>query len=289
MLFFAQNYTGFSKGRLKREKILETIYGFIESGFPVILAIKTDDSMHAITIIGHTFDKNSWQAMADVGYFSMTPRSEAYHPNVTWVENLIIQDDNFGPYYFLKTHMLEDLVAAMIVPLPYGPIILPYEATNAAATKTIYAKDFILGIQNVITTHKFMPKNKTWFDEFVSHLRRICGDGLVLRPVLRARNEVFAAYTGHEFINPIQSLFNKVADTELFWMIELSWPDIYCFGQSTCGMILFHSQDKDLSQMLVHLPGILMLIDDKAPDPTKFIIAKNEDAPRQHLMPGKNG
>ena len=196
MLYVCNNYTGVSRGRLKREKLLETIYGFIESGFPVILAIKTDDALHAITIIGHTFDKNSWQAMADVGYFSMTPRFEAYHPNVTWVENLIIQDDNFGPYYFLKTHMLEDLIAAMIVPLPYGPVILPYEATNAAATKTIYSKGFISGVKNIITSQKFLKQNAMWFDEFASHLVRTCGDGLVhCRQTRPIKNKLFKRHT----------------------------------------------------------------------------------------------
>lgn len=61
-----------------RKHLLTDVYSFIESGCPVIAGVKTYSAGHALTFIGHTFDKNSWSAMADLGYYGKKNEFWAY-------------------------------------------------------------------------------------------------------------------------------------------------------------------------------------------------------------------
>jgi hypothetical protein len=61
------------------------IYGYLESKFPVLCGIETEDEPHAFVVIGHTFDRNDWMAIADLAYFEKPLSGEkgAYHSNLT--------------------------------------------------------------------------------------------------------------------------------------------------------------------------------------------------------------
>ena len=104
---------------------MKLIYHAIESRFPAILlfAYGAEKSLfppkhrcHAAALIGHTFNKNNWWSYAWKGYFSGYRVKLKYLPSVMWCDNFLIQDDNFGPYYFLPLHSLRILDIPSLLP-----------------------------------------------------------------------------------------------------------------------------------------------------------------------------
>lgn len=274
-----RNYAGLTIEGVKRKGVLVDVYGFVESGCPVIAAVKTIESMHALTFIGHTFDKNSWSAMAEVGYFGA--KMGPYHSNVTWIENLIVQDDNFGPYYFFPVGRLEEIIAGLVIVLPDSSIhVVPHEATEIAVRRVMFDEAIINMLTEAATADDFCEANRSWFDEFVRHLLVKCGDGLVLRPILRTGSQVRDIFKGHEFAEAVSVLLQDESG-RFFWTVELSWPDIYCFSQASSGMVLVDAETGGVR--MLHVPGIWVGFAD---DDKSFIsVAASEDAPRPHQMP----
>jgi len=71
------------------------IYTYIESNIPVMLGVEIDGGKHAITVIGHGYEINTRP-------LKILKRDMSYHPNCEWVPYFIIQDDQRGPYRYLK-------------------------------------------------------------------------------------------------------------------------------------------------------------------------------------------
>ncbi len=284
--YWIDNYVYLTQNAIKRECVLQDIYGFVESGMPVIAGIKTDSGMHAITIIGHTFDKNSWRAMADVGYsYLAKDKQPCFLPNVIWVENLIVVDDNFGPYHFFPSRDIESMIAALFVPVPVENIIRPHEAMQMVVTHALFSKKFIESIRLLLAkkgTH-LLPENEQWIDIFLKHLEVNCGDGLVLRPILRKAIQISGVYKDHEFESTLHTVFQSMGSDSYFWVVEFSWPDVFCFRQSRCGSMIFGASDSSLAFLVFHLPGILLI---KSGEDFVWKIAEKEDAPHPHVKPG---
>jgi hypothetical protein len=287
MPYWTRDYTYLSQNVVRRECVLQDIYGFVESGMPVIAVIKTDNGMHAITVIGHTFDKNGWRAMADVGYFEPANGRRDFLPNVTWVENLIILDDNFGPYYFFPCRDIEHMIAALFVPVPVGKIMRPHEALRLAAASTLFSEEFAAALRSLFGPEKvrLLKENRHWFKTFTEHLKVQCGDGLVLRPILQTKLQIVEAYGGHEFRDLLAASLPEKPSPSYFWMVELSWPDVFCFRQSRCGSVIFSASDEGgLRRVILHLPGVLLM---QTEEGLYYRVAKREDPPHPHVMPGR--
>lgn len=99
------------------------IYHYMESQIPIMLGIPTESGGHALTIIGHSFEPDMWWALAQSEYYRRRPSGGPYHCSTTWIQNFIVQDDNFGPYLtvpkeFIWAKAKESLL--IVVPLPKG-------------------------------------------------------------------------------------------------------------------------------------------------------------------------
>jgi len=272
-------------GETERLHLSTDVYSFIESSCPVVAAVKTYNGGHALTFIGHTFDKNSWSAMADPGYFGKM--NAFFHENTSWIENLIIQDDNFGPYYFFPLHRLPKIINCAIIPVPSPNIkILPHEAANIAVRKTLYSNEFGEFLKVELESNPMLGSNLHWFDEFRRHLNPTCGDGLVPRTILQTGADVIVGYESHEFSYVVKALLDHHdLRGNYFWAVELSWPSIYCFGQSKSGTILVDTHTAEIS--FVHIPGVCIAFSGSQDERVPFVfIAKEEDAPFTHCRPG---
>lgn len=264
---------------IQRNRCRQDIYGFIESGFPVLVCLQfSDKEAHALLCLGHTYDRNSWVAMADIGYFAKySSGQDNYHANTTWIRNFIVHDDNFGPYYFMPTDKVEELILGGFVVLPDDSIqIRPTDAADAAFA--IIMKDEVANeIDISLSSGSFAEANKVWLIEFVKHMKVDCGDGLVLRPVILKGREINALYEKHEF-NPVLEQLTADKSEDYFWYIEITWPDIYCHHQECCGSAIIEaSTDKPI---MLHLPGICIIWEGSSLMAYK---AENEDAPRRHF------
>ena len=137
------------------------IYHYIESGLPIILGIPTKTSGHALTVIGHSFEPDMWWAFAEKPYYFSKPSGRDYHCSTTWIQNFIINDDNFGPYLSVPKEYLwavaqESLLIA--VPLPKNIFVQGEDAE-------VFAKKFIdIIISNEAIINIIDDDSKKWMD-----------------------------------------------------------------------------------------------------------------------------
>ncbi len=310
-------YDPYIKGKEKIPRSLcgQDIYGFIESGFPVMLCLdlsgsnftkrpscknpclftdickklkeffektrKNTQKGHALVCIGHTYDRNNWEAMADVAYFDKVgPEKNNYHANTTWIHNIIVHDDNFGPFYFMPISEIENYIIVGYVVLPDDSIKQrPTEA--AAAAFKLLSKQMKRKIPSIFD--HIVDVNQKWLEEFSKHLNVTCGDGLVLRPIVIQGKKILEIYIEHPFYDCIKSSLS--GDEEMyFWYIELTWPDIYCHRQLCCGSVIFCCQEGLEKFLFLHVPGVLFA---NKSDDVRWYICEQEDPPREHFKQNK--
>jgi hypothetical protein len=255
------------------------IYGFVESGLPVIIAVETKAACHALICLGHTYDRNSWSAMAEIGYFGeLGAGGLRYHCNTAWIRNYLVHDDNLGPYYFLPTEKLRETLSVGFVVLPDSSITtLPSEAVDTAYAM-LAEGDFLDRLPELLQLADFLDQNKFWLKVFISHLTVECGDGLVLRSVLLPGARILGMYSSHEFAGVLSAVLDNTTDHH-YWYVELSWPDIYCHRQLCCGSVVLSATSK--KPLFIHVPGLCIAWPEGDIDPT-VILAKSEDAPWTH-------
>lgn len=260
-----------------KRQCIQDIYGFVESGFPVLLAIKLPrNSYHALLVLGHTHDRNSWTAIADLGYFRSRRAVERtkYLPNTAWISNFIVHDDNFGPYYFMPTEKLVEV-------FEYGFVVLPDRAigcfpTGAANTAFDFVtrSEFTVAVRALLKKDAISPANQQWFREFVKHLSVDAGDGLVLRPMLLSGRGAIKRYEKHALYPAVKTLMSDRLD-RYSWYVEMSWPDLYCHRQLCSGAVLMDPET--LNPFLIHLPGLAGVMHEGQ---LEVFALENEDVPR---------
>jgi hypothetical protein len=252
-----------------------TIYGFLESGFPVIVVVRTKNkNLHALTVVGHTLDKNVWLAFAEPFYFDEPlTGGGGYHSNLAWIRYFIVQDDNLGPYFFVPRVNLASIIQAIIVPLPYANIrIIPRQAERAAF------KGLAELMSSLIEADKrIIGANRRWLDILKSHFDPREAEGWVLRPYFKLKDQVVDLFANHEF-GPVVAARVKETTSTGFWVIELSWPNLYCYDEHKIGEVLIDSDTGDA--WLIHIPGVLAF---SSLDEAEF--AASEDPPR-YCLPG---
>ena len=99
------------------------IYHYIESNIPVILVIPTcHGASHLMVAIGHDFNPDQWYSYARRAYFG--DYELPFRSSFEWIQNFIIQDDNFGPYAAAPTplfrYFAEEVNLVVIIPIPRG-------------------------------------------------------------------------------------------------------------------------------------------------------------------------
>lgn len=112
-----------------------SLYPYVESGIPVILAVIRDSSGHAVLMIGHGWTETPAHLSP---IYTPSPDSGSnfnVYDASSWVEPFIIHNDNSGPYLPLKendneTYCLADAVNALPL-LPADVFIDGNEARKA--------------------------------------------------------------------------------------------------------------------------------------------------------------
>ena len=144
-----------------------------------IEATQDEGESHVVMAFGYTRNSDEWhpQAIPEYGYLGQT--SAQYFPASSWVDHIVIHDDNFGPYYTLSTRVLEydPTVPAIAI------IVVPRLATNIDAHVAEDAAAQILA-QAAQMFANDAPDNE-WFHYMLRYKRP-----MVLRPVLLSRSMI---------------------------------------------------------------------------------------------------
>lgn len=246
----------------QRTRKCTLLYSHVESGLPVIAFVRlpSREPLHALNIIGHTFDRNDWGAVTDRSF--RTHFDSPYFPdflaNTRWIGNFIIHDDNAGPYHFIDCARLARIMVGAIALVPPGMSVAPMAAE-------VYGLKNLMGIVTdlQLTSQVSGLQFKQYYDEFTN---RLAQKRLVTRTYLLSRDRLLGmqwarAISGYlrQYGTSAEQL-STLCDCEWFWVIELSCPELYCYERKCYGHIVVKAsgnQRKPLS--LIHIPQFLRL------------------------------
>jgi hypothetical protein len=255
------------------------IYHYLESGIPVIIGIKTAGSGHALVVVGHSFEPDTWWALAGTDYYQGKPSGIKYHCSTTWIQNFIIQDDNYGPYLTIPRDYvwaMADQSLVVIVPLPKDVMVKGEDAEYYAYRM----------LSDKIILRRFPKEGDTRFvDIFVRHLET---DQLVLRTYLQERNEFKQKVKDDKDLSPqLSRFYQDLAMPEHIWITEVSIPELFCQQRLCFGEVITDSTT-DLKMehgfLSIHLPRLLVIRDINADDKPYEFCSLDKDQPRMHLI-----
>lgn len=211
----------------------KNIYGFIESGQPVLLGFELADASgtgdagrHIIPVFGHTFNEDTWVPDAQQLYFGESLR---YFSSESWLSAYVIHDDNVGPYYCLPRHYLRKDNFRLILGLRCTKAMFSALDVDAIASEYLRA----IGKSN--------PKlGIPWYDRFA--LFAALGF-LVLRTILITRDQYvdhlkkIKDREGNALEPQIVSAFEKGLPAQ-FWLTEASAQELFSSTRRKFGEIL---------------------------------------------------
>ena len=254
------------------------IYHYLESKIPIILGIPTYRGKHALTVVGHSFEPDLWWAVAETPYYNRKPSGINYHCSTTWVQNFIIQDDNFGPYLTIPKELLwyfEKDKLIIVVALPPGIFIQAEDAETIAYSLIASAAEIRKSQRSSLIVND--PSLFKWFDIFYDHSKK---NDMVLRTWLIG-SEIFKK----SYVSPsTQSCYNSIELPEKIWLTEISIPELFSQKRLRLGEVLIDpTGSKNRAPFLtIHLPGF-MATRNVETELLSFFDIPN-DQPFEHIM-----
>lgn len=203
--------------------IEEIIYTYVESHIPVLVVIDSTNhrGAHMMVIVGHTFDSCAWWPEANVHYYQILPYG-GYLKSSSWV-GFIGHDDNFGPYLNFPREL--ENIQTVIVPLPTN-ITLRAELINPIIRRIIGNKYIKDGVRLIGTI---------WSDCLLKHLEE---GKLLFRTFLVSREEFLKNINESNAVNAIKDFYNTFPMPDIFWITEVSVPEIFSQQRYRLGEII---------------------------------------------------
>jgi len=300
-------------------RFLKTIYHAIESGLPVISLFSIPPNYHsitrgkplsqlsreeldafeasfsgkkvdghAVTFIGHSFTAHNWWSYA-FGYYFFRLKEIEYLASLHWTDNFIIQDDNFGPYYFLSTKLLTETAGARelasILPGTFSDVpiftrdfwlkqqsyaIVTFPAEMAFIKDCLDVEPWAIVTLNASVEFLKIeisqgrlpgPSGESFSHYFEKYFR---DNSLILRTfILSKKDYIEDTGANHpEMISDFRDIFEKILP-DYFWLTEISIPELFWINKRKIGEIITHPQYFSVKQsegvILMKIPEYLML------------------------------
>jgi hypothetical protein len=255
-------------GHVEPEEVINAAYYCVETGLPAIITFASDrvDQSHAMAVVGHTFTPGLWQGCVTDTYFNA--RAQRYLPSHGWVESLLVQDDNFGPYCRLPKHTLRERKPAVILPrFPKfsrdRPEHVELQAANFLKLPVIDHNSRTL-IQDILAARilRLDAQDSFWFRVLLDHLN---GDGLILRTMACTKDQYMGWLTEFRIVSPHSEVLTRLRNhlpEPPFWLVEVSVPDLYTYNERKLGEVVVCADRPRGSEKIscVRLPGVLTLL-----------------------------
>ena len=84
---------------VNEQRVRTRLYQYVEGGIPVIINLETSDGGHAVTAVGHTFDRSR---QFDIAAFEFENQKQPFVRSSEFVPHFVIQDDAYGPFSLLE-------------------------------------------------------------------------------------------------------------------------------------------------------------------------------------------
>ena len=137
-------------------EVLEQALPYLESGLPVIASLLPPDGGHAVVMIGRRFSNSQVVTEPHKALFQYALASD-------WASELVIHNDNTGPYITLKSgnHASSDYclehTQSLIVPLPETVFLTAKEAEQSALRSLAYISVIRSSLEST-TTPRLKPE-----------------------------------------------------------------------------------------------------------------------------------
>lgn len=249
----------FNKNKPPSFSAQRILYNYIESKLPTIALIPTAGHVgHALIANGHTFDPDTWWAMAKGQYYDIAPSGYHYHSSTTWIPNFIFNDDNFGPYLNISKEYIH-LVANSESSI-YLMSVLPENVFLTGEESEAHVYDLLTISLIKREMEEAAKKINIWPAKLLSYLES--GD-IVLRSIL-LRSEDFKAGLQTRFNNEdVIKAYEGVELPPYVWMVEISGPEYFCHQRLRLGEILIDPTANPKRKMYpafltINLPGLFV-------------------------------
>ncbi len=247
-------------------ELINAVYHCVEVGLPTIICFSGDNQSHAMAVVGHNFAPNLWQGCVTNAYFSCT-QSQPYLPSHSWVEGLLVQDDNFGPYCLLPKKILDKLKLVAILPQfpqnilygrpEYAEIAIVRGLKNSFCKNSVYTL-----IQDISTSHvSSNVKELFWFKTLCENFDK---NRLILRTTLCTKDRYINHLNELFMFNSKQPAFKTLQNhlfENPFWFVEISVPELFTHNRHKLGeAIVYRTSEKICVVSAIRLPGVLTLV-----------------------------
>lgn len=235
--------------------LLDIMYTYMESGFPIVLALQNPSGRHAVCAVGHTF--KTQKTITDKELHKIKSK---YITPLTFIPSFIINDDASGPYTELTKKELIDCLKYIYIPLPQ--------------------KVRLRGNDAEIKSYEFISENKVILDKykklissFKNPLKEAANDyitalgenKIMLRTFLLPSNKFKEwLYCKSNSMSPIiKDIYRLIIFPRWIWVTEISslkyyfQPDIN--NRRILGEIITDStaSQYESAHISIHLPGFM--------------------------------
>lgn len=268
------------------------LYGFVESGYPALLAFSTSVNPdriehHVVPVLGHTLNSDSWAPQAFAGYVAGSLPDRRYLSSLDWVTNFVIHDDNFGMYFCLPAHSFrpeghpnpahrfapQDAIG--VFPKGMGAGLLSYQAADLAFLRLCeYLESCLKAAELPLVTY--------YTKHLLPHL--LGRNTAVFRPILLTPDQYLAhlARTDNQQVTLTETEKQRIEDIitgmRSFWLVEVTEPDLYVGNKSKVVDVLIDpsvsyekaktSSDTTTGVLLMRFPGFVVV-----PDGSEYAVA----------------
>ncbi|MEW8053394.1 MAG: hypothetical protein AB2792_03905 [Candidatus Thiodiazotropha sp.] len=197
------------------EKMKRSLYPYIESGIPVLLIlIPKDEDGHAVLLIGHSWNVNPSKYCSVKKFTGWKEGDEVEIIDASsWVDPLIIHNDNTGPYMELPDNVNQGYClsqAAFAAPLLHPDIFIDGNEAQEASLRLL--EDSLIKFAEQIGQ---------------DDLGKIICSKLVVRTFLQDRSEFRASVLRSDFPEDIKRYYRLKWLPKRIWISELNVFDNY--------------------------------------------------------------
>jgi hypothetical protein len=229
---------GFKPYKYNQIGFREFLYGFVESAYPALLTFSTPRTAHVVAVVGHTWNPHSWFPHAFPSY-SEKPGPKRYLSSLSWVNDFLVHDDNFGMQLSLPAHCFSSeeqpgpgkgftLLEAIGIFPQQKNIRLLAPLVEKTALKMLHQV-----LRMFYSDGNPPPKENYYVNHLLEHILRINAPTVVLRTSLVER----LAYLEHlkcqdnkgkHYSEASRSTISKELEKfERFWLVEVTEPALY--------------------------------------------------------------
>lgn len=253
-------------GESTADAIIDTAYYAVECGLPAILCFGGKRVMHAMAVVGHTFDPRLWSATAAAAYF---PSDRTYMPSHSWMQDLLVQDDKVGPYCTLQRATLANRKPLVIIPRFPDSMMESPESVEQSVSSLFSERRF--GNQTFFSKlNEFAEKKGAqsyWLDKLLEHV----SSGTFVLRTLRTTADAYCDFLKNNGmdVDMINEVKDRLAGRRTIWLVELSIPELFQINNCRLGEVLLaedvvgakKSPKEDLELCAVRIPGVLTVVD----------------------------